>query len=120
MSYTVHGSNNDHLAWSGASITFGLALTAFVVVGPLVVHLVSHAPEFTESSCPTGQETVYVRISPGSFLRVVEDNTDLNAILSQARVTSYYVEETGGYPTIIEINRTGRYVRVQLTEKNYL
>lgn len=45
---------------------------------------------------------------------------NLNATLSQTGVTAYYYLRQAGRPTSFEINRTGRYVRVQLAGQNYL
>jgi hypothetical protein len=61
------------LAWPGTSVIFGLALAGFVIGGPLVVRLVGHAPEFNELSCADSEVAVYVRLTAGSFLRIVED-----------------------------------------------
>lgn len=47
-------------------------------------------------------------------------NADVNTILNQPGVSGYYTAGQGGSPTTVPVNRTGRYVRVQLTEFNYL
>ena len=63
-----------------------------------------------------------VRVS--NFYILVSDNpfssTDLNTARNQYGVTSYYVNDTAGTPTTVNVNRTGRYIRVQLTTTNYL
>jgi hypothetical protein len=68
---------SPHVLGSSASAVFGLVLVAFAIIGPLAIHMVSHTPHFAESPCPAGQETVYVRLSPGAFLRVVDDTQDV-------------------------------------------
>ena len=42
------------------------------------------------------------------------------ATLAQPGVSSYFVGGTGGTPTTVPINRTGQFVRVQLTGSNWL
>jgi RHS repeat-associated protein len=47
-------------------------------------------------------------------------STNLTTTLNQAGVSSYLTPGQGGFPTQLSINRTGRYVRVQLAGTNYL
>ncbi|NOT59757.1 MAG: hypothetical protein HOP19_05975 [Acidobacteria bacterium] len=47
-------------------------------------------------------------------------STNLSATLSQPGVSNYYVPGQAGSPTTLSINRTGRFVRVQLTEMGFL
>ncbi len=47
-------------------------------------------------------------------------STNLATTLSQSGVSSYQTTGQCGFPTEITINRTGRYVRVQLAGTNYL
>src|SRR2546430_792372 len=53
-----------------------------------------------------------------NFHVLVSDNpfasTDLTATLNQSGVSNYYTAGQGGTPTTLNINRTGRYIRVQL------
>jgi hypothetical protein len=60
----------------------------------------------------------------GNFYILVSDvpftSTDLNASRNQAGVSSFSVPGVGGTPTAAAVNRTGRYVRVQLSGTNYL
>ena len=42
------------------------------------------------------------------------------AALADSRVSSYHTTGQGGRPTSVAVNRTGRYVRVQLAGANYL
>src|SRR5262249_40688529 len=59
--------------WPGATLACGLGLGAVAVLGRLGIYFYSHTPRFTEAPCPAGQETVYVRLSPGAVLHVVDD-----------------------------------------------
>ncbi len=47
-------------------------------------------------------------------------SADLSAARAQAGVSAYFTAGQGGTPTSISVNRTGRYVRVQLSGRNYL
>src|SRR5262249_40404258 len=60
--------------WPGTSVTFGVVLATLAIIGPLITRMVSHAPRVAESPCPSGQEAVYVRVSPGSSLRAVDNS----------------------------------------------
>jgi RHS repeat-associated protein len=59
-----------------------------------------------------------------SFYVFVSDNPftsiDLTGTQNQVGVSSYYTSGQCGFPTDLAINRTGRYVRVQLAGTNYL
>jgi len=57
----------------------------------------------------------YVLVSDQPFI-----STDLNTARNQAGVSSYYVPGYAGSPKTINVNRTGRYVRVQLAASQYL
>jgi hypothetical protein len=59
-------------------------------------------------------QNFYVFVSNNPFT-----STDLNTTLAQSGVSSYYY---GPYanPGVIAVNRTGRYVRVQLAGSQYL
>jgi hypothetical protein len=70
---TPDAAGSPDAYWLGAALVCGLGLAALALLGPLVLHWVSHAPHLAESPCPAGQETIYVRLSPGAVLRVVDD-----------------------------------------------
>jgi RHS repeat-associated protein len=57
----------------------------------------------------------YVLVSDAPFT-----STDLTATLNQAGASNYYTPGQTGTPTTLTVNRTGRYVRVQLTGTNFL
>lgn len=65
--------------------------------------------------CADRLSNFYILVSDQPFA-----STDLTSALSQPGVTGYYVGGQGGYPTTQAIQRSGRYVRVQLTGTNYL
>ena len=47
-------------------------------------------------------------------------STNLTSTIAQAGVTNYFEADAAGEPTTIDVNRTGRYVRVQLTGTSFL
>jgi RHS repeat-associated protein len=66
--------------------------------------------------CSDRLSNFYVLVSDNPFV-----STDLNATRNQSGVSSYYFANTGGQnPLTIPVNRTGRYLRVQLAGTNYL
>ena len=67
------------------------------------------------SCCAERMSNFYVLVSDTPFT-----TTDLSQTLSQPGVSGYYTAGAAGRPTSVAVNRTGRYVRVQLTGANYL
>jgi hypothetical protein len=65
--------------------------------------------------CGDRLSNFYVLVSDQPFA-----STDLTATLNQAGVSAYYTAGQAGTPSTVVINRTGRYVRVQLAGANYL
>ncbi|MFY0601568.1 MAG: Ig-like domain-containing protein [Cyclobacteriaceae bacterium] len=47
-------------------------------------------------------------------------STNLSSTINQSGVGNYFTAGQGGYPTTLQVNRTGRYVRVQLAGSNFL
>ena len=65
--------------------------------------------------CSTRLSNFYVFVSDAPFT-----STNLNATLAQPGVSAYYTAGAAGQLVVKSINRTGRYVRVQLTGTDYL
>jgi hypothetical protein len=59
--------------------------------------------------CSERLANFYVLVSDAPF-----NSTDLQTTLNQPGVSAYYTAGQGGSPTTVVVNRTGRYVRVQL------
>ena len=57
----------------------------------------------------------YVLVSDDPFI-----STDLTTTINQAGVSSFYFAGTAGSPTVVNVNTSGRYVRVQLNKHEYL
>lgn len=65
--------------------------------------------------CPEMLANIYIFVSDQPFT-----STDLNTTLAQSGVSNYYATGNVSTPTSTTINRTGRYVRVQRTDTQYL
>jgi hypothetical protein len=65
--------------------------------------------------CQWRSNNVYVLVSDVPF-----SSTNLDIARKQAGVSSYYIAGNVGRPSTVDVNRTGRYVRVQLTGRDYL
>src|SRR6266542_2723466 len=88
---------------------FGLALAAFVFVGPLCVFYASRPPSVEDAPCPAGTLPVHVRFSHGSFLRIignVPDVDDTRIVVPEIRARD--VPRTAG---VVEIrNDVNRFI----------
>lgn len=69
--------------------------------------------------CPEMLRNFYVFVSDVPFTSAI-DSPNLTATQNQAGVASYQTQGDGGRPTTISVNRTGRYVRVQMSGSQYL
>ena len=77
---------------------------------------IDHIDVWTRTDCCSSRlSNFYIFVSDNAFL-----SQALNATLGQAGVSSYFVSGAAGRPTSVTINRTGRYVRVQLGTQDYL
>ena len=69
----------------------------------------------TDAGTESRLSNFYVLVSDAPFT-----STDLTTALNQAGVGSYLISGTGGRPSIVNANRSGRYVRVQLVGTDFL
>jgi hypothetical protein len=51
-------------------LVFGITLAILTILGPILTKIISKPPQFVQSACSIGQETRYVRITPGSSITV--------------------------------------------------
>ncbi|HEX8500465.1 MAG TPA: S8 family serine peptidase [Pyrinomonadaceae bacterium] len=65
--------------------------------------------------CADRLSNFYVLVSDQPF-----NSTDLGTAINQAGVSNYYTAGQAANPLTVPVNRTGRYVRVQLSGANYL
>ncbi len=68
-----------------------------------------------EDCCRDRTKQFYVLVSDSPFSSEV-----LNTTLRQSGVSAYYVNGSAGRPGVVAVNRSGRYVRIQLTSNEYL
>jgi RHS repeat-associated protein len=65
--------------------------------------------------CPEHTANFYVLVSDNPFT-----STDLNTTLNQSGVSNYWVPGNNATTATVTVNRTGRYVRVQRNDSQYL
>jgi hypothetical protein len=63
----------DMVISSWISPAFALLFSLAAIVGPLIIWTIAKPPVIEPSACPQGEEAVAIRINPGSYLQVVED-----------------------------------------------
>jgi hypothetical protein len=76
---------------------------------------INHIRVWNRVESPSRTSNFYVFVSDNPFT-----STDLTTTQNQVGVSSYLTPGQCDFPTIIGVNRTGRYVRVQLVGTNYL
>ncbi|MDT4955975.1 MAG: hypothetical protein QOJ02_4113 [Acidobacteriota bacterium] len=103
--------------WSNNSVTHtGQDSQAWWQVDLSIIQSIGTIKVWNRTDAVTDRlSNFYVFVSDVPFA-----STDLTTTLNQSGVTSYYTAGQGGVPTTIPVNRTGRYVRVQLSGTNYL
>ena len=112
----VDGNTNGN-SWSDNSV----ALTnwesqPWIEVDLEAVKAISEIEIWNRTDCCGGfLSNYYVFVSDVPFT-----STDPTATIAQAGVTNYFETDPAGEPTTIAVNRTGRYVRVQLTGTSFL
>jgi hypothetical protein len=79
-------------------------------------YLIKNIKIWTRTDCCEWRlNNFYVYVSDQPFT-----SFDVQETINQAGVSSYYIGGNGGRPSEITINRTGRYLRVQLTNRDAL
>lgn len=57
-----------------ASTYMGIVLVCLTIFGPIFFKISSHPPQFSKIKCLPGERDKYVRISPGSYINIVDDD----------------------------------------------
>src|SRR5204863_3245260 len=65
--------------------------------------------------CANSLSGFYILVSDTPFA-----SSNLAPVAAQSGVSSYFVSGQAGTPTVQTVNRTGRYIRIQLTSTTYL
>ena len=68
-----------------------------------------------EDCCAASQSQFYVLVSDTPI-----PDGDVDTVRATPGVSGYYVDGVAGRPSTINVNRSGRYVRIQLTRADYL
>ena len=95
-------TNNDYQAWWQVDMGAIYSLTDVKVWN-------------RTDCCSDRLSNFYVLVSNVPF-----NSTDLTATRNQSGVSSFYVSGAAGTPSAISINRSARYIRIQLSGTNYL
>ncbi|NOT60784.1 MAG: hypothetical protein HOP19_11245 [Acidobacteria bacterium] len=116
-SRAVDGNTNGNYNATPPSVTHtGLDAQAWWHVDLGSVGTINTINVWNRTDCCANRLTnFYVFVSDVPFT-----STNLNSTLSQSGVGSYLTSGQAGLPTTLTINRTGRYVRVQLVGTNEL
>ncbi|GIW41612.1 MAG: hypothetical protein KatS3mg076_2189 [Candidatus Binatia bacterium] len=114
-SRAVDGNTNGN--WSAGSVTHtNIEPEAWWEVDLLEVASIESIDIWNRTDCcGTRLSNFYVLVSDVPF-----GSTSLAQVLAQPGVSAFFVPGTAGSPTTVPVNRTGRYVRVQLTATEYL
>ena len=109
------GNTNGNL-WSGSVSVTNNDPQAWWQVDLAAWYSINQVRVWNRTDCCSERlSNFYVFVSDVPFV-----STDLNMTIHQPGVSSYYTAGQGGSPTTITVNRSGRYVRVQLTGTNFL
>ena len=68
---------------------FSLALVIVSFIGPITIKQVSHAPQTSHLSCPSGLEARYFRNNLGSSINLVSDETVIDSHLPNIRISDF-------------------------------
>jgi hypothetical protein len=70
-------------------VGFSIILAVFVFVAPITTKVFSRAPQLANVSCQDGTQAVYLRISPGSSINLVADNSVRQTHLPDVRISDF-------------------------------
>ncbi len=99
---SINHTNNDAQAW--LEVDLGS------------VSDISSIEVYNRTDCCSGRlSNFHVFVSDAPFA-----SKNLNTTINQSGVGNFFTSGNGGTPTVIQANRSGRYVRVQLSGSNFL
>lgn len=116
------GQPIDLVTVAAHEIGHSLGLGHSQVPGALMYAFYSGSHRYLDQDDINGIRSLYPANGPRTATQssTLQSGTDVNTIINQPGVSSYYTAGQAGQTTNISVNRTGRYVRVQLTEYEYL
>ncbi len=114
-SRAVDGNTNG--SWGNNSVTHtNNNAESWWQVDLLAIEDISYINLWNRTDCCSNRlSDYYVLVSDDPFI-----STDLTTSINQAGVTSFYFAGNAGSPTVVNVNTSGRYVRVQLSNYNPL
>jgi hypothetical protein len=72
-----------------ALLIFSLGLAIVSFTGPITIKQVTHAPQTSHLSCPSGLEAQYFRNNPGSSINLVSDDAIIDSHLPNIRISDF-------------------------------
>jgi len=109
-------SNTDGALWDGHESATNYNANAWWQVDLGSVQQITALQIWGRTDCcPEMTSNFYIFVSDNPFI-----STDLTTTLNQSGVSHYLSTDYSGSPGTVPINRTGRYVRVQLAGTQYL
>ena len=70
-------------------LVFSLICAGFVFVAPITTKVFSRTPQLDEISCPVGTKAIHLRISSGSSINLVADNSIRKTHMPNVRLTDF-------------------------------
>lgn len=68
---------------------FSIILVAFVIIAPITTRLLSRPPQFANVSCQDGTPALYSRVTPGSSIKLVADDSIRQTHLPNVRLSDF-------------------------------
>jgi hypothetical protein len=59
------------------------------ILGPIVINVMAHKPEYKKVICPAGMEIVYAQINYGSYIEILDDSSIKRTWLPIIRKTDF-------------------------------
>lgn len=94
-------------------ITFGITLVILTFLAPIVTYIISTPPQFVESSCPSRQEVIYMRMTKGSSVTIISDKLNITHLnldnltwLPNIRVADFHPDIEIGHELKQEVVKT--------------
>ena len=116
LSSRANDGNTDGSFWSGSVSLTNWENQPYWEVDLGEVHEISDLKIWNRSDCCSDiLKDYYVFISDNPF-----PNNNVNALQNQQGVLSFYQPSQAGFPSNIDIDETGRYIRVQLSGQGFL
>ncbi len=81
--------------YSRVLLMFSIALALFSFMGGITIKMLSRTPQFADVACLSGRDAVYLRISPGSSIKLVADDAIPTTHLPNIRLSDFKARMDG-------------------------